>query len=584
MKWHLFLLLPALWIGNPVSSRADPAFQKVSDQLIHEHYASRPLDGVALGWHQFDGRFLVPDRAAIRGEISRLRAADQLLTEISAPTLNGEERRDFQLLDLLIAGARWRLSTLQDPWRNPIFYAGLPDVSVYLKRDFAPLNERVRLITAVLEQVPTHFAAARQQLEPILARPLIETAIEMADGAAEFLSKDVALEAGKVGESKISTPFLAANQRAAKEFREYAVWLKSERLPHATDQFAIGRKAYAEMLANELISLPPERVLEVGERELKVEQNRFAATARSIDPTRPALEVFRAIQHEHPTEQSLLPDTRRTLEAIRAFVVKKGLVTIPSEVRPRVEPTLPPFRSSTFASMDTPGPFEAVAKEAYYYVTPVEPEWPANQKDEWLTAFNYYTTDVVSIHEAYPGHYVQFLALNASAASPVAKVCTSYAFTEGWAHYCEQMLLDEGFGRETAPDRSARETAVRAAKYRLAQSSEALLRICRLCVSVRMHCQGMTVDEATRFFSDNSYYEEKPARSEARRGTHDPGYCFYTLGKLQLIKLRRDYQIQEGARFTLQKFHDAVLGQGAPPLRLLREILLKDPVQWDQTL
>jgi uncharacterized protein (DUF885 family) len=224
--------------------------------------------------------------------------------------------------------------------------------------------------------------------------------------------------------------------------------------------------------------------------------------------------------------------------------------------------------------MDAPGPFEKRGAEAYYYVTPVEPEWSDKEKDEWLGAFNHYTADVVSIHEAYPGHYLQFLHLNASSVSRVQKIYSSYAFVEGWAHYSEQMLLDEGFGG----------SGVEGAKYRLAQSDEALLRICRLCVSVKMHCQGMSVDEATQFFRDNCYYEEKPARQEAMRGTFDPGFLFYTLGKLQLLKLRRDFEKQEGANYSLRKFHDAVCDHGQMPIRFLREILLKDPANWDETL
>jgi hypothetical protein len=226
--------------------------------------------------------------------------------------------------------------------------------------------------------------------------------------------------------------------------------------------------------------------------------------------------------------------------------------------------------------METPGPFETKATEAYYYVTPVEPEWAPAQKEEWLTAFNYYTTDVVSIHEAYPGHYVQFLALNASRASTVQKVFGSYSFSEGWAHYTEQMVLDEGFGAPTQPAKATRAEHVRAAKYRLAQSDEALLRLCRLCVSVQMHCQGMTLEAGTQFFRDNCYYEDKPAHQEALRGTFDPGYCFYTLGKLQLLKLRDDWRAQEGAAFSLQRFHDEVLRHGTPPVRLLRDAMLLD--------
>ena len=234
--------------------------------------------------------------------------------------------------------------------------------------------------------------------------------------------------------------------------------------------------------------------------------------------------------------------------------------------------------------MDTPGPFETRATEAYYYVTPVEPDWTPRQADEWLTAFNYYTTDIVTIHEAYPGHYVQFLALNASQASDIEKIFYSYPFVEGWAHYAEQMMIEEGFGQASNAPAVSREDQVKAAKYRLAQSGEALLRLCRLCCSIKLHTQSMSVDDATRFFVENCYYEEKPARQEAVRGTFDPGYLYYTLGKMMILKLRRDWQEQEGAAFTLQRFHDEFLRHGAPPIPLLRQLLLKDASQWPKIL
>ncbi len=186
---------------------------------------------------------------------------------------------------------------------------------------------------------------------------------------------------------------------------------------------------------------------------------------------------------------------------------------------------------------------------------------------------------MVTIHEAYPGHYVQFLALNASPANKLEKIFTSYAFVEGWAHYCEQMMVDEGFG---ANGFHTQADLVRAAKYRLAQSDEALLRLCRLCVSIKIHCQAMTVDEATRFFERNCYYEHKPARQEAIRGTFDPGYLYYTLGKLQILKLRQDYQRQQGSAYSLQQFHDEMLRHGAPPLRLLREVMLTRRGAWEE--
>jgi uncharacterized protein (DUF885 family) len=333
----------------------------------------------------------------------------------------------------------------------------------------------------------------------------------------------------------------------------------------------------------ELITQSPEEILQIGLAELRREQAQFAETAAKIDPSRKAIDVFNDIQSDHPTAQGLIPDTRKDLEAIRKFVVDHHIVTIPSEVRPRVEETLPFDRAGSFASMDSPGPFETKATEAYYYVTPVEANWTEKEKDDWLRAFNYYTSDVVSIHEVYPGHYVQFLCMNASPATRLEKILGSYAFIEGWAHYSEQMMIEEGYG-EVGPTAGQQPVALKAAKYRLAQLDESMLRVCRLCVAIKMHCQGMSLVEGTKFFQDNCYYGEKPARAEARRGTFDPGYANYTLGKLMILKLRQDYQAQEGPGYSLETFHNEFLRHGLPPVPLLRELLLKDSRLWEKAL
>ncbi|HET9801345.1 MAG TPA: DUF885 domain-containing protein, partial [Chthoniobacterales bacterium] len=329
------------------------------------------------------------------------------------------------------------------------------------------------------------------------------------------------------------------------------------------------------------VDLPPEKVLEIGMDQLYKEQKAFVDAARKIDGDKTPREIFKDVQNEHPTPEGLLAEINKDLESIRKFVVTRKLVTIPSEVRARVKETPQYRRATSFASMDTPGAFEKRATDAYYYVTPPEADWPPTQKDEWLTAFNAYTADVVSIHEVYPGHYVQFLRLNASTATKVEKIFGSYAFIEGWAHYCEKLMVDEGYGTVANPSEA---DAKRAAKYRMAQADEALLRLCRLCVAIKMHTQKMTVDEATRFFQDNCYYEEKPARAEAMRGTFDPGYLNYTLGKMEILKLRDDYKAQEGGNFSAQKFHNELLKHGMPPIRLLRELMLKDKSKWDDVL
>ncbi len=566
---------------SPLVSDAD--FQKLSDDYLAGHLAWRPGLGMTLGLHQYDGRSPDFSRVSLAAEVRRLREFQDKLARFDSSKLSRATQFDYRLLQSTIGTELFWFDAAKTYTRNPMTYAQAIDLTQYVKRDYAPLTNRVRSIIALQQQTPLIFSAARFNLERVLPEAFIETAIDIAEGNIAFMEKDLPVGVKAMDHPALLAEFEAANKIALAETRNFITWLKNTRLPHADDGFALGESNYREMMRlTEHVNLHPAQVLEVGLRELKAEQQRFAAAARVIDPKQPAHDVFKAIQKEHPTAEGLLPDTRKNLELIREFVVARNLVTIPSDVRVKVEETPPPFRRTSFASMDSPGVFETRATEAYYYVTPTEPEWPEKQKEEWLTAFNYFTTDVVTIHEAYPGHYVQFLALKESRASRLAKIVSSYAFVEGWAHYTEQMLLEEGFA---APGpNGTREEQVRLAKYRLAQSDEALLRICRLCCSIKLHTQGMTVDEATKFFMENCYYEEKTARQEAVRGTFDPGYLNYTLGKLMILKLRADWKAQEGPLYSLQRFHDELLRHGAPPLPLLRERMLKDPRQWPAIL
>jgi uncharacterized protein (DUF885 family) len=562
---------------------ADQKFASLAEEYIRGYLEWRPPMGTTLGFHQFDGKLTDFAKSSLEAELARLKAFDRRLAEIDLHQLSRQTSCDYRLLRGAIKRELFGFEQMQIYWRNPMTYAGVLDVNIYIKRNFAPLTDRVRSITAILNKAPDVFAAARANLAESLPRPQVELAIDQANGAVDFLNKDLLDALKEVKDENLMRDFQTANSKAIEELRKYASWLKEQKLAKANDDYALGRENYQKMLEyGEMVTLPPEQLLEIGLRELHRKQEVFAEAAREIDPAKRPIEVFQAIQKDHPTEQSLIPDTAKNLEMIRQFLVDHKIISLPSQVRAQVRETPQYLRATSFASMDTPGPFETKATEAYYYVTPPEPEWSSQQKEEWLTSFNYYTTDIVSVHEAYPGHYVQFLHLNASTANKLEKIFGSYAFVEGWAHYAEQMMVDEGFGG-SGPANPAQDKK-KAAKYRMAQADEALLRFCRLCVSIKMHCQGMKVDEATKFFQDNSYYEEKPARQEAMRGAFDPEYLYYTLGKFEIFKLREDYRKQEGNAFTLQKFHDEMLRHGAPPLRLLREIMLKDHDLWDKVL
>jgi uncharacterized protein (DUF885 family) len=560
----------------------DQEYEAIAEEFIKGYFAARPLLGTAMGLHEYDAKITDYSRLALDAELSRLKRFEDRLEKFEPSKLSPRQSIDLRILQAGIKKEIFQREALLIYERDPMVYARAADVNVYIKRNFAPLDDRVHSIIAIESQVPNIIIAAKTNLEQALPKPKVELAIQIAKGSADFLRKNLVEAIADLKDERLRTEFLESNRKAATALTDYAGWLERERLPKATADFAIGEQKFQRMLADsELVDLPPAKILEIGLSQLRKEQLVFAAAAQKIDSNKTPEEVFKEMQAEHPTADSLLGDINKDLEAIRKFVLTRKLVTIPSEVRAHVKET-PQFRRATsFASMDTPGAFEKRGTEAIYYVTPPETDWPPQQKEEWLTAFNFYTADVVSIHEVYPGHYVQFLRLNASTASKVEKIFGSYAFVEGWAHYCEKLMLDEGYGTVANPNEADER---RAAKYRMAQADEAMLRLCRLCVAIKMHTQNMTVDEATKFFQDNCYYEEKPARAEAMRGTFDPGYLNYTLGKLQILKLRDDYKAQEGANFSLQKFHNELLNHGMPPIRLLREIMLKDKSKWAQVL
>jgi hypothetical protein len=348
---------------------------------------------------------------------------------------------------------------------------------------------------------------------------------------------------------------------AAEALRSFEAWIAEELIPAGDDSFPIGAGGMEEMLRiAELIEMPPAELLALGEADLDANLDAFRETAARLDPDLTPREVYgRHVASVHSTAADLIPSTRDMLERIRGFLVERDLITIPSEVRATVAET-PRHMRWAFAMMDTPGPYETEATEAYYFVTPVEPAWSPEQAEEWLRTLNRYALTDISIHEAYPGHYVHFLHF-ASAPTEVSRRTASYAFTEGWAHYAEQMMWEEGFS-DGDP------------RFRLAQLTEALVRNCRFVCAIEMHAGEMSVEQATRFFVDNAFYDEGPARKEAERGTFDPGYFSYTLGKLQILRLREDYREAAGGDFTLRRFHDRLLSRGAPPVELMRRVML----------
>ncbi len=551
------------------------AVDALAERAIREHWEFVPTAGSRIGRHEYDGR--LPDFSGVRVS-RRVEELHRTLAQLSAiPTDDASgvdeqarmDRLSRSLLEMFLRRELFNLEEMRTLHNNPQRQVGYIGVGSYVQRDYAALPERLRSATAVLRQVPDFLATLDGLTEPELGEPVRDMAVEAYRGMASFYGTGLA---DASSECAAIAPDVAAEFDAARETAAVAVTEFVQRLQARSTRpdFAIGRGLYSRMLhVGEGVDTPLLDVLSIGQANLEQNLRRLDEAAALVAPGKSVREAVAQVAANHPTAEALIPETRNMLEDIRQALIDHDIISVPSEERCQVTET-PSFMRYAFAAMDSPGGLEEVATEAFYYVTPVEPDWTPRQQEEWLTNFNYHTLQVVSVHEVYPGHYVHNLhnrydrSGDRRALPLINRVATSYAFTEGWAHYTEEMMLETEYGRDNPA-------------LWLTQLLEALVRNCRYLCSLGMHTQGMTVDEATKFFQAHAYMEEHPARREALRGTFDPGYLNYTLGKLMLLKLRQDWRRQEGSAYSLRRFHDATLSWGAPPVPLLRQAMLNEP-------
>lgn len=542
----------------------DTAFQELSQQLIKEHWDFYPTAGSRIGRHEYDGRLpdLSPSQNKRREE--ELRRGLSELRALGANGLDETGRLSYRIMELFLRRELFIFNDLKPLENNPMRHTGYLNVSGYIRRDYAPLEDRIRSATSAMKQAPDFLEVLDQALSNRISSHVVDMSVESYSGMARFYRVDLADAATGVTDPEIVTKFNQARETAAVALDSFVERLKS-RGASGPDGFAIGAELYSGMLATgEGLDAPLSRIAAIGQANLEDNLARIKELAQSIAPGRSVSEIVDEIGRNHPQAQQLIPETRGMLEDIRQSLIDFDVITVPSEDRCEVIET-PTYMRYAFAAMDSAGALETRATESFYYVTPVEDDWTDKQAEEWLSNFNYDTLKIISVHEVYPGHFVHHLHNRYGRELPlVNRVATAYSFTEGWAHYTEQMILETGYG-EGQP------------KLLLTQLLEALVRNCRYMCSLRMHTEGMTLDEATKFFMENAYMAELPARREALRGTFDPGYLNYTLGKLMILKLREDYQREQGGAYNLKEFHDRLLSFGGPALPLLRPALLMNP-------
>jgi uncharacterized protein (DUF885 family) len=578
MKDRIFAAV--LLCGGLVAAQANaqtPAdnFRQLADDYFSQVvFKFAPTTGTLVGFHQYDPVLEDYSRAGVDREVAALKDFETKFDAVDESKLDLSTQGDLEMVRNNIRGTLLELETIRGWEKNPDNYSSGITGSAFslMERKFAPPDDRLRSLIAREKQMPAALMEARKNLKN---PPQIytEIALEQLPDIISFFENDVPSAFSDAKDQATIDEFHKTNAAVIAALRDYEQWLKTDVLPQSHGDFKLGAETYSKKLEyDEMVTTPLPQLLETAYADLHKNQAEFARIAKEVDPSKTPKEVLAELATDHPAPDKLLQAFHDRFDSEVGFINSHHIITIPSTVQPVLEETPPFMRATTQASMDSPGPFETHSTTAYFNVTLPEKDWTAEHIAEHMAAFNVGTIVSTSVHEAYPGHYVQFLWVKYGDLSKVRKLITSNTNVEGWAHYCEQMMLDEGYGQPGAGATDEHEAKL----IRLGQLQDALLRDARFVVGIKMHTGQMTMDQARAFFVSDGYQSPSIADVETKRGTADPTYLYYTLGKLEIMKLRADMQRKEGANFSLQKFHDDFMRQGGAPIKIVRRAMLGD--------
>jgi len=566
---------------------ATQTFGVISDLFLSDVYFKfQPTIGTYAGLHQYDTQLEDYSAAGIGRQVAALHEYQKKVEAIDGSALDAQMAADREILLNNIKSELLTLDVIR-PWeKNPDTYSsGITNSAfVIMERPYAPANTRLLALIEREKQMPRALEEARKNLKNP-PKIFTEIALQQIDGNISFFQKDIpsaffsgAEGAEVVSDAALKAEFAKTNAAVVDALKSYAAWMKSDLLPRSNGQYRLGADTYQKKLAyDEMVDLPLDRLLQVAMDDLHRNQAEFARVAKEVDPHKTPQQVMAGLVAIHPEPDRLLNSFHATFDDLVQFIRANHIITIPSDVQPTLEETPPFMRATTFASMDPPGPFETRSKKAYFNVTLPEKGWTPEHIAEHMAEFNVGTIVSTSVHEAYPGHYVQFLWMP-QFGSKIRKVLGANTNIEGWAHYCEQMMLDEGYAK--APAGATSEQVRQAKLIRLGQLQDALLRDARFVNSIKLHTgQGepdgkWTLDQAVDFFVNEGYQTRAVGLVETKRGTADATYLYYTLGKLEIMKLREDMKKKQGAAFNLQQFHDSFMRQGFAPIKVIRKTML----------
>ncbi len=532
------------------------------DDLLSYLHETHPTHAALDGVHAHDDLLEDLSRHGIDSEVRALSGYLRRLDEIDREGLTPIERLEHRMLSDNIRARMFEFEQIRTWEKNPQYYSDILASSLAGQALFshAPAGERARRVLSKLRQTPRLIQAARDNIkEP--PGIFVKVGTETMRGALKFIEKELPRAFADVDDLHLLGDLADAQTEAAEAVAAYIDYLEKEVAPKARASFRLGRDLFEQKLRlDEGLTVPVDRLLTIALGELKATQEAFKTLASRVNGGDP-LEVWARTKAQHPAPGELVAIGRQQLDELRTFLERQAIVSVPSGEPVMVAET-PDFYRWSFASMWTPGPFEAKPTRAYYYLTDADKSWPRERQEEYLRDYNSPTLWSISVHEVYPGHFLHYQHLRRVESKARKSILFAPAsFVEGWAHYSEQMMVEAGFGRQDY-------------RIRLGQLAEALIRLARFVVCIRLHAEDMSVEQGVRFFREEAFMEEASARREAERGTFDPTYLVYSVGKLMLLKLRQDYKQAQGKSFSLRTFHDTLLGQGTAPFWLHRQLML----------
>ena len=537
-------------------------FPHFVDDYLAYLYEVLPTRASVDGVHLHDDLLEDLSRPAIDAHVRALSGFGRRLHQIDSAHLPAAEQIDHRIVAANVEARMFELEAVRTWDRNPQIYADVLGTSLAGQALFpyAPESDRARRVVSKLRQVPRLVQAARDNIKDAPGI-FVKVGLETWRGALKFVDSDLPRAFSTLDDLHILGDLADTSTEAAAAIASYIEYLENDLAPRAKASFRLGRERFEQKLKlDEGITLSAERLLTIALRELHEVQEEFRTVAGRLNGGDP-VDAWRRAKEDHPAPGSLVAVGQAHVKELAEFLQRQSVVSLPA-AEPVVVAPSPDFYRWAFASMWTPGPFESKPSRAYYYLTDVDRGWSTERQKEHMRDFNLPTLWNISIHEVFPGHFLQHQHLR-QVASKVRKsiLFAPASFVEGWAHYCEQMMVEAGFKRGDA-------------SLKLGQLAKSLVRLARFVVAIRVHCDDLSVEQGMRFFRDEAFLEEATARREAERATFDPTYLVYSVGKLMMLKLRRDYKEQLGGKFSLRTFHDAVLANGSAPFWAHRRLLL----------